>query len=147
MHPLLFFFFFFCCIVRVTLLVLSFVPSPPPASWQEIVKYSAPPWYTVIDEASLRKNRPLIPSRRGLDVSFSKCNCVCYRVYVYAHICESEIRFMTGTLVHQRDGLFFRSPQKQACFLSYLGRIRWPHSFENGLSKRDGIPGGAVVKN
>ena len=54
---------------------------------------------------------------------------------------------MTGTLVHQRDGFFFSSPLKQACFLSYLGRIRWPHSFENSLSKRDGIPEGAMVRN
>lgn len=66
----------FFCIFRVTLVVVngnSFVPPPPTAGWQEIVKYSALPCCTGMDDVSVRKKRPstLIPYRQGLDVSFS----------------------------------------------------------------------------
>ena len=64
--------------------------------------------------------------------------CVC----VFVRVCK--ISFMTGALVHQRDVLFFCSPQKNIP-LSYRGRIRWPHSFRHVWSKGDGMPQGAVL--
>lgn len=67
--------------------------------------------------------------------SLLACVCACACVSVCLHLSLWDKLYITGALVHQRDVLFFSSPQNQAFFLSCLGRIRWLHSFRNVWSK------------
>lgn len=56
--------------------------------------------------------------KEALDINILQAGPVCERLClcVCVHICVCEISFMTGTLAHQRDGLFFCSPQNQTFF-------------------------------